>query len=390
LASYPTIYHIAAIVRIFILTRGYPAQDRLYNHPFVHRRVLAYRAAGHDVAVFWLKHKGDATSYQFDGVDVVIGGPDACLVAIQAFAPDTIAAHAMADDFWPVLSQLPAKLPVNAWIYGAEILPFFAVTEKAAHDPARAEKARLVHERRIMFWRKLVQDWPAQLRLVFVSSYAANAARQALGANIPRKLIQPTGVDTRLFPYLPKSPEQRFNILSIRPFSDWRYANDLSVKAVLLLRDHPLFARLSFHFVGDGRLFDETVAPIRDLPNIRCEQRFLSQAEVARLHRDNGIFLCPSRDDAQGVSRDEAMSSGLVPIASQAGAVPEFVDQDSGLLVPGEDPAALAAAIAMLAEHPGKFTALSHGAAERIRTTLAMPQVIARELEILQQGNSLP
>jgi glycosyltransferase involved in cell wall biosynthesis len=203
-------------------------------------------------------------------------------------------------------------------------------------------------------------------------------------------VVQPTGVDTTLFPYIQKPLDQRFNVLSIRPFSDWRYANDLSVKAVLLLQDHPMFERFRFHFVGDGRLFDEVLAPVRDLPNVRCERRFLTQHEIARLHGDYGLFLCPSRDDAQGVSRDEAMSSGLVPIASLSGAVPEFVDSGSGLLALPEDAAALASSIAALAEDPAAFAALSKGAATRIRDTLSMPQVISREIDILKDRKDQP
>ena len=80
-------------MRIFFLTRGYPAAERLYNHAFVHRRVLAYRAAGHHVSVFWIKPKGEASVYAFDGVDVVVGGADACLAQIEAFAPDAVAAR---------------------------------------------------------------------------------------------------------------------------------------------------------------------------------------------------------------------------------------------------------------------------------------------------------
>lgn len=377
-------------MRIFVLTRGYPADDRLYNHAFVHRRVLAYREAGHVVSVFWIKHRGEAFYYGFEDVEVAIGGPEACLAHIEAFGPEAIAAHAMADDFWPVLSRIPSMTPVSAWIYGSEILPFHTVTECPSHDRERAEKALLVHQRRVAFWRNLVADWPQNLRLVFVSDYAANSAMQAIGGPVPRYVVQPTGVDTTLFPYAEKPLDQRFNVLSIRPFSDWRYANDLSVKAVLLLQDHPLFERFRFHFVGDGRLFDEVLAPVRDLPNVRCERRFLIQHEIARLHGDYGLFLCPSRDDAQGVSRDEAMSSGLVPIASLGGAVPEFVDSKSGLLAPPEDAAALASSIAKLGENAEAFAALSKGAATRIRDTLSMPQVISREIAILKDRKDQP
>lgn len=371
-------------MRIFILTRGYPADDRLYNHSFVHRRVLEYRALGHDVHIFWIRPRGDIATYIFQDIPVSYGGAMACLDAISAFQPDAIAAHAMADDFWPVLSQVSPDIPVNAWIYGSEILPFHKVTEKADHDAARADKARLVFERRIAFWRQLIDHWPANLRLVFVSHYAAQSAELAVGRAIPRWIVQPTGVDRSLFRGREKHAALRFNILSIRPFSDWRYANDLSVAAIVLLQGHKDFSKFQFHFVGDGHLFDEILAPIRAFPNVHCEKRFLHQAEIADLHAINGVFLCPSRDDAQGVSRDEAMSSALVPIVTDAGAVPEFVNRDCGILVQPESPSEIADALAMLADQPALFQRLSRGASERIAHHIAMPQVITRELEILK------
>ena len=52
------------------------------------------------------------------------------------------------------------------------------------------------------------------------------------------------------------------------------------------------------------------------------------------MHKKNGIFMVPTRLDSQGVSRDEAMSSGLVPITNNVAAIPEFVDDTCGMLAP--------------------------------------------------------
>ncbi len=57
---------------------------------------------------------------------------------------------------------------------------------------------------------------------------------------------------------------------------------------------------MDFHFVGDGPLFDVTLEPVRGLPNVRVERRFLSHDEIARMHRQFGVFLVPTRMDAQG------------------------------------------------------------------------------------------
>ena len=187
-------------------------------------------------------------------------------------------------------------------------------------------------------------------------------------------------VDTDMFDYVPKGSEQRKKILSIRPYANRNYANDLSVEAILELSKRPCFDKLEFRLIGDGALFDETVEPVRGLQNVIVEKRFLLQHEIAELHKEYGIFLSPTRMDTQGVSRGEAMSSGLVPVTNAVAAVPEFVDEESGILAEAEDAHGIAEGIARLYEDPELFSKLSEGAAHRVRRQCAYGQTIAREL----------
>jgi glycosyltransferase involved in cell wall biosynthesis len=122
--------------------------------------------------------------------------------------------------------------------------------------------------------------------------------------------------------------------------------------------------------------------PLRSFSNVYIERRFLTQAEIAALHREYGIFLCPTRMDTQGVSRDEAMASGLVPVTNAVAAIPEFVDDSCGILAPGEDAEAMARGIALLYEQPQKFSAMSEAAAKRIRAQSDAQRVIGAELAI--------
>jgi glycosyltransferase involved in cell wall biosynthesis len=126
--------------------------------------------------------------------------------------------------------------------------------------------------------------------------------------------------------------------------------NDLAVAAVLALRDKPWFARMRFTFVGDGPLFEAILAPLRPLANVSIRRGFLRQEEIARLHGEHGVFLVPTRLDTQGVSRDEAMASALVPVTNTVYAVPEFGDAHCAGLAPADDAAALAREIAAMVE----------------------------------------
>lgn len=370
-------------MRILIVTRGYPSASRLYNHSFVHRRVLAYRRLGHDVTTFWLHRKPPITGYEFDGIPVLVGDTAKCLELIRTLRPDAAALHAPADDFGDLIRQIPRSIPVNGWIYGSEIMPFYRVTERQDHNAERWAKARAVFDRRIAFWQDLIAHWPENLRLVFVSDFAAQSAFAAAGAEIPRWTVLPSPVDTALFQHAHKQADDRFEVLSIRPFSDWRYAGDLAVKAICAMQGHPLFERFRFRFHGEGHLFEETVLPLRAMPNVMLEPRFVTQAEIPALHACAGLFLCPTRDDAQGVSRDEAMSSGLVPITNAAGAVPEFADAGCAWLAPPEDHADLARGMLSMAENPAVFLAKSAAAAARIRSNISADRIIPQELDLL-------
>ena len=81
-------------------------------------------------------------------------------------------------------------------------------------------------------------------------------------------------------------------------------------------------------------MFDETLQPLEKFSNVSINRGFLSHKEISSLHKQFGIFITPTRMDSQGVSRDEAMSSGLVPITTDITAIPEFVDSESGILTP--------------------------------------------------------
>ena len=188
----------------------------------------------------------------------------------------------------------------------------------------------------------------------------------------------------KLFSYDPKHAEQRKKILSIRPYASRKYANDLSIQAIIRLSNKPFFKELEFRIIGDGRLFDETVEPLRKYKNVTIEKRFLTLDEIASIHKDYGVFLTPTRMDAQGVSRDEAMSSGLVPITNNVAAIPEFVDASCGYVVPAEDPIALADAIEDLYTKPVEFMRLSEAAANRVRQQSGLNQTTAKEIHLIK------
>jgi glycosyltransferase involved in cell wall biosynthesis len=188
-------------------------------------------------------------------------------------------------------------------------------------------------------------------------------------------------IDTQVFKYVEKPIEQRKKILSIRPYASTKYANDLSVEVVLMLSKKSWFKELEFRFIGDGKLFDEVLAPILGFDNVVIERKFLRHEEIAEIHKSYGVFLCPTRMDAQGVSKDEAMASGLVPISNAVTAIPEFIDENCGILAAGESVEQMAAGIEMLYFKAEKFKILSANAARRVAVQTASELIIDKEIK---------
>ena len=377
-------------IRILVLTRSYPSAGDLYQYPFVHRRVLAYAAAGHDVAVFRPTEGAQATSHQYEGVTCTSGDAGVLRDFIAARAPDVIAVHGFDERMHGLLSAIGYPLPTCAWLHGSEIPGFFRQKALVLADPAKRAEALDAVQARAQFWNAFLKDKPERFTLVFVSNSAVELARQDVGERLRDAdfAVIPNPIDTDLFRYRAKSPADRFRILMIRPFDSRTYGNDLAVDAITQLARRNGFERLHFTIVGDGPLFEETIAPLPDTPNVKVERRFLTQPEIAEQHRKHGIFLVPSRLDTQGVSRDEAMASGLVPVTNRVSAVPEFVDDACAGLADPDDATGLADAITEMIGDPGLFLARSRAAAARVRRQSGHEIVIPEELRLLARAAS--
>ncbi len=375
---------VLPLSRSVILTNVYPSYDNLYRNGFVHARGRTYARTGLGAEVFTHGRSVMPRFREFDGVDVSALAPEHLTEALGAPGIERVMVHFLDPTMWAALSQITDK-PVFVWVHGAEVQPWWRREYNyQSEDQLNAAKAETTE--RLEFWRHVVGAIPDNMHFVFVSQYFAEEVFSDLGMRLPddRYSIIHNPVDTEIFDYVPKAPEQRFRVLSVRPYASRKYANDLSVEAVLLLSVRPGFDRLHFRFVGDGPLFDETLEPIRHLSNVEIVRGFLTHPEIAELHKDYGICLTPTRMDAQGVSRDEAMASGLVPVTTRVAAVPEFVDEECGFLAPLEDAEQLAEAIWTLAGDPERFQVMSRAAAARVRRQSGSQVVVPQELGLIR------
>jgi starch synthase len=92
----------------------------------------------------------------------------------------------------------------------------------------------------------------------------------------------------------------------------------------------------------------------------------LPKPEVIQLLTHALIFVCPSIYEPLGIVNLEAMACETAVVASRTGGIPEVVaDGVTGLLVPPDDPAALADALNTLLRDPGRAKAMGLAGRER-------------------------
>ena len=195
----------------------YPAYDDLYRHGFVHTRVKAYRARGVPVDVFCLRPGLPLEGREFEGVDVLTGDGAMLDRMLSSGRHRSALAHFLNPRIWEVVARHIDRIPVTVWVHGSEIQPWWR-REYDVDTEADLRAAKLRSDRRLAFWRGLLDPMPPNLKLVFVSQHFADEVMEDLGIVLPRDRYEiiHNPIDTELFAYVEKPAEQRGRILSIR------------------------------------------------------------------------------------------------------------------------------------------------------------------------------
>jgi glycosyltransferase involved in cell wall biosynthesis len=364
-----------------LFTPAYPGMGGSYGGEFIHRRVLHYREQGIGVTVVKMKSGLFSTSIeQYEGVNVCHCSFFELNKIMKDVKPKKMLVHFMNRSLYKIIKDKIKPGNTFVWIHGFE-----------ARNPKRlkynfSKRELLIGQfnirRQLRLMREVVAD-PA-IKKIFVSNFLKNICEEDVGAKASNFAIIPNFIDGSLFEFNEKHLDARKRVLLIRPFTAANYANDLAVKAILSLRQKPFFEDIQFSIFGFGQLFDDLVEPIKNLKNVSIVKGYLQQSEIARLHKEHGIMLVPTRFDTQNVTMGEAMSSGLVPVTNEVAAIPEFLEADHGILALAEDAEGLAKGIERLYEHPEDFLNMSTKAAQQIQNKCGYGSTIAKEIAIIQ------
>jgi glycosyltransferase involved in cell wall biosynthesis len=143
-----------------------------------------------------------------------------------------------------------------------------------------------------------------------------------------------------------------------------RKGYDLLVAALATLKDLPWRLVIA----GDaGRRPDTARQLAADIARLALEGRIsmvgaVRTEELAVLYGAADLFVLPSRYEGYGMAYAEAIAHGLPVVGTHAGAIPDTVPPQAGVLVPPDDADALAAVLRRLIENPQERERLAAGA----------------------------
>lgn len=147
------------------------------------------------------------------------------------------------------------------------------------------------------------------------------------------------------------------------------------------------------HLLLVGEVRDPHLARLAARPPARGAVHLAGfRADAAALSGACDLFAMPSLR-REGLPRAviEAMAQSVPAVVSRVGGLPELVaDGETGFVVPPGDPAALARAIAALADDPARTRALGAAARRRIETVFGVQAMIDRTLALYQDCAGQP
>jgi glycosyltransferase involved in cell wall biosynthesis len=183
-----------------------------------------------------------------------------------------------------------------------------------------------------------------------------------------------SGIDLDKFNQSPKDGKLR-QMLNIRP-------NAILVGTIAALvghKDYPTLLKAAeivnaadenvyFIAVGDGNK-KVKIQNLAETLNLKGRFIFLGyRTDIGNVLKALDIFVLASKLEGLGTAVLEAMSVGLPIIGTNAGGIPEMVnDGKNGLLVQKENPEALAKAILDLCENRGKRKAFSQASLQMVK-----------------------
>lgn len=361
--------------RYAVLVSNYPTVEHPNTLGFVHSRVRAYVSYGLEIDVYRIANT--IYSYHFENIYVQCGPCEYIRKCLKDNKYNLILIHFLDQNKIDIVEDRKCLI----WVHGFEALSW---KRRLYNINPRLPLYILDNTRQLKALKKYAIDHPDS-KFVFVSDWMYNITCADIKHNIENYNIIHNYIDASIFKYHNKNKDDVRKLLLIRSFQNKKYANDITMKIILALSQKKYFNELNFTIYGEGKFFGKLTNKVKRFPNVQIHNHFLTQPEIAEIQKKHGVFLCPTRQDAQGVSMCEAMSSGLVPLTSMNTAIPEFVQNGAeGWLCDNHNISSFVNAYEKMLFDDDQFKTMSRAASARVQSQCSMENTIVREIELMQ------
>lgn len=292
--------------------------------------------------------------------DQIAAIPDGCTVIADGLAlgvmPDTVARH-------------------------AQRLHWVALV----HHPLALETGLSEAQRRQLFASE--QGALAATDLVIVTSTSTARALDRYGVSASRIQVVEPGTEPRAL--ATGSGHGGLSLLCVATVTP-RKGHQVLIEALAGLRDRAW----TLHAVGSLTRDAETAAALRtgvaaqglsDRVHLHGE---VDDLALAAHYAQADAFVLPSHHEGYGMVLAEALAHGLPIVSTLAGAIPDTVPPDAGLLVPPGDALALRAALARLMDEPPLRASLATGAQAARACLPGWPQAVSLFAEAVERAQA--
>jgi glycosyltransferase involved in cell wall biosynthesis len=154
------------------------------------------------------------------------------------------------------------------------------------------------------------------------------------------------------------------------------------------LAQMPPELRWALSIVGDGperEALTSQAARLGLSPRVTFKG-WARREDLPQIYREADVFVLPSREEGMANVLMEAMCAGLPAIATRiAGSSEAVLDGETGLLVPTEDPAALARALETLIKDPDARERQGRAGRAHVESTYSWPVITDQWLDIVER-----
>ncbi len=198
----------------------------------------------------------------------------------------------------------------------------------------------------------------------------------------------------RYYSYFTPDPglQQQDGCRRVLFFGRWSHYKgiDLLVKAEPLITRRVPAAR--FVLAGEGPLqLADLQAQMRHPENFEIYNYSIPDEQVAEFYQQAEIVVLPYRQATQSGPLHIAGTFGKPAIVTRVGAMPEVIQEgETGLLIPPEDPEALAQAVCRLLEDPSEARRMGENARRRMTQNESSEMVANMQAEVYRQALSAP